>query len=766
MLRHAKNAQIFIKYDLKEFTSFDNFQLFWEWFEAYQKECSTARRPFSIYEILSTGKDMCFVCDIEVYYPLDISDSDFHKAQFNLRKKFREVYGKYGDANNVIFMEDHRESSHRITKSDVDKTPMIKMSFHALGLSAIFNEMHTSCEMKRLAALVNNDLLESMSSIMDKNEIVLPGNSILDMKIYTRNRPMRTIFGQKDTKSKGFKLSECSKHMLLPNCFVTKSLCDTSKRYFRLPEEFQVAHEESSRHILQRMAPTLHRKAEVTPETMETELDIKRYLGGTFGDDVNVKYNGVYNNRDSFEVRGHRHCPLCNEEHVRNCAYINNAGGGNFTYNCTAFTGTHYYRFDMNKFKGLVDDSTRDTPSYLESFVHIRKKVISICAPMGTGKTFQINKFLMQFPKGTRVLFVTCRKGMAMSLGGRFEGFEVYIDKTNQVLQIQEYESLHRIHTAYDIIIMDEIRSMLTSAACFETNGLNLTTNMDKLRDLCEDAKHVICADADLHINGCVADFYNHIFEKDDIHHINHTSGGQTLHHKFATEGVFIQMIEDDLKKGKRIMVCCGSSKELKALREIALGILPESKIGIYHADSEKQHEVRDVYKYWPNYNFIGFTSTITVSVDYTEPIDRVYISPCKTSCGQRDMNQMKSRARYIVEKLVVVKYNPRVDGLLIPLDVDLDALKNQELNMVMNRRKAMTKFMDAYDREFYGTIYKVRRAQSSVLYNCFDTLVGVVTGGRVPEKEILDEILPNYPREQGIHVVPRGTRQRDRCQR
>lgn len=162
ILRHAKNAQIFIKYDLKESTSFDNFQLFWEWFEAYKKDCSTSKRPFSIYEILSTGKDICFVCDIEAYCPLNISDSDFQKAQFNLRKKFREVYGKYGDANNVIFMEDHRESSHRIKKSDAEKTPTIKMSFHALGPSEIFNEMHTSCEMKKLAALVNNDLIESM----------------------------------------------------------------------------------------------------------------------------------------------------------------------------------------------------------------------------------------------------------------------------------------------------------------------------------------------------------------------------------------------------------------------------------------------------------------------------------------------------------------------------------------------------------------------------------------------------------------------------
>ena len=222
MLRHAEKAQIFIKYDLKEFTSFDNFQLFWEWFERYKKDCSESKRPFAIYEILSTGKDMCFVCDIEVYCPLDISDSNFQKLQHNLRKEFRKVYGKYGDANNVIFMENHRKSSHRIRKSDAEKTPMLKLSFHALGLSEFFNQMHTSCEMKKLAALVNEDLMGAMSSIIDKNKVVLPSNSILDMKIYSKNRALRTIGSNKDADSGEFVLSECSKHMLLTNCFVIK----------------------------------------------------------------------------------------------------------------------------------------------------------------------------------------------------------------------------------------------------------------------------------------------------------------------------------------------------------------------------------------------------------------------------------------------------------------------------------------------------------------------------------------------------------------
>lgn len=705
MFRHAKNAQILIKYDLYEFTFFDNFDFFLEWFQNYRHDCIKSKRPFAIYELLTTGKDMCFVCDIEVYCPLEIHETDFQQLQFTLRKNFREIYGRYGDANNVIFMEDHRPSSHRIEKTG-DKTPMMKLSYHALGLSEIFNEMHKTCEMKKLAARVNKDLVAEMTPLNSKYGVVMPKGDILDMGIYTKNRALRTIKGQKDVKSEGFKMSDCSTHMMIKNCFVTRIICDKEKVYYKLAEEYRVAHEESAKNVTHRTTPVKTKSPRDKTETLEIERKIKNYLHETFNDNISVKSNGLFGTRESFEVRGHRHCPICEEEHMNNGAYINDIGAGNFQYLCLASTGKKTYSFRLEEVS--ESKSIRKDIQYLESFADVRSKVISISAPMGTGKTYQIKNYLKQFPTDTKVLFITCRKGMAKSIGGRFEGFEVYIDKTNQPLQVQEYESLHRITTNYNIIIMDEIRSMLTSAACFETNGINLTTNMEKLQELCEVADHVICADADLHIDGCVQDFYKHTFDDSQIHHINHTSGGQELNYLFATQGGFIERIQNDLKAGKKIMVCCGSSKELKALREIALEIVQESEIGIYYADSEKQNELVDVYKHWPAYKFIGFTSTITVSIDYTNPVDTVYISPCTTTCGPRDMNQMKSRARNITSKTVIVKYNQRRDGSIIPLDVDMDALKNQELNMVMNRRKAMTRFVNSYDREFYGTIFKV----------------------------------------------------------
>jgi hypothetical protein len=84
MLRHAKNAQVLIKYDRFEFSFFDSIDRFLAWFEKYQMDCSDNQRAFAIYEILSTGRDMCFACDIEVYCPLGMSESSFQKTQHSL----------------------------------------------------------------------------------------------------------------------------------------------------------------------------------------------------------------------------------------------------------------------------------------------------------------------------------------------------------------------------------------------------------------------------------------------------------------------------------------------------------------------------------------------------------------------------------------------------------------------------------------------------------------------------------------------------------
>lgn len=78
------------------------------------------------------------------------------------------------------------------------------------------------------------------------------------------------------------------------------------------------------------------KSSEMTPEKVKATLAIRLHLEKTYGDSVNVKYNRISNGNDSYEVRGHRHCPVCKDKHVRNCVYVNECGGGDFSYKCQA----------------------------------------------------------------------------------------------------------------------------------------------------------------------------------------------------------------------------------------------------------------------------------------------------------------------------------------------------------------------------------------------------------------------------------------------
>lgn len=225
MFRQAQNAQIMIKYTPYLFTYFDNFHLFLEWFKKMRQVSKRLKKPFEVYELLTSGRHLCFVCDIEVYCPMSISKPDFDRIQYELKRRFTNVYYKYGDASNVIFTQDHRPSKHKLEGSDAAE-PMMKMSFQGLGLSEIFDEIHTTCEMKKLAGLVNKDLVVAMADVMSKHAVVLPSGNILDMKIYTKNRAMRTVCAQKDANSGGFQMADDYKHVLLQNCFVTKCFHD------------------------------------------------------------------------------------------------------------------------------------------------------------------------------------------------------------------------------------------------------------------------------------------------------------------------------------------------------------------------------------------------------------------------------------------------------------------------------------------------------------------------------------------------------------
>lgn len=701
MLKKSENRKIFVKQGVFSFTFFDKIIFFLKWFSRHMEKCKKSKKLFEIYEIMSTGIDMCFFSDIEVYVPINTAETKRQKLEMIIMDEFTRVYGKYGQADKLIFMEDHRPSKYRLKKGE-EKTPMYKISFHVLGRGELFNEMHTTCKMKQLASHVNIELTKKVKS-MYAWEVVYPQNNVMDMGIYTKNRAVRTIYSQKDLDSLGFQLCERSKHFDFSECFITQDVSEIGKTYFDydFPEVEGVVKvkEYSKKHNIRVKSDDTER----TVSRIKTEIQIFEHLKEYFGTKFDVKFNGIFRGMDSYEIRGYRSdCPACKESHFNNGAYINDMGGGFFEYKCLA-NPENVTEFKIDNTKKTVVDT-----KFLESFDHITSKVISVSAPMGSGKTYQIERFIEKNYPDANVLFVTCRRGMARSLKGRLQFYHIYTDDINQQRQIHEYESLHRAQrNFYDLVVIDEVRSMLSSAVCFETNKHNLTTNMETLQEICTNANQVICCDADLFVDGAVQDFYNGTFEASDIHHIIHDTGVTLLHHRFLQEMRFIEMIKEDLVAGKKIVLCCGSATKLKALALIAEKIVTDEKVGIYYADCPKQKEVENVKHYWDNYKFIGFTSTITVSVDYQKPVDRVYIYPDTRTCSPRDMSQMRARTRNINSNMVIVKYDPEKDGPLVPLDFDLQSAKNLEMNSIFTRRRIVTSYRNESEMALYGTIRK-----------------------------------------------------------
>ena len=157
-------------------------------------------------------------------------------------------------------------------------------------------------------------------------------------------------------------------------------------------------------------------------------------------------------------------------------------------------------------------------------------------ASMAGGKTTAMKTRLeTQCSRSQRILMPTCRIGQAVAVTGLLKG-DVLIDKKglpykiftyreedNKVMcaaaagiYIVQWESLHRliqerdeendtVINKFDMLIVDEIRSVLTQAVSMETNKQHLKTNLTVFRGLCEMTPKVLLLDADLMMDDMVA---------------------------------------------------------------------------------------------------------------------------------------------------------------------------------------------------------------------------------------------------------------------
>lgn len=189
-------------------------------------------------------------------------------------------------------------------------------------------------------------------------------------------------------------------------------------------------------------------------------------------------------------------------------------------------------------------------------------------------------------------------------------GFELYTSTMNARRLVVEYESLHKLQRSYDIVYMDEVRSVLSAAVCYATNRLNATRHLDRLVELCTKAKHTILTDADSNLDCAVELFRDTVFEPEDVKTIRVPRPCMERTFTFMSKPAAFKQMYADLRAGHRVVANFASVKMLQGCMEHlkANSVIDESLITGYYAAADNKDELFDINRFWGRYQFICYT--------------------------------------------------------------------------------------------------------------------------------------------------------------
>lgn len=724
----SQDHAIFIKYGMTEFSSFPTREQYHRWFLEYKSYCEENNTAFKIFELIVDGRPTAFYADIEGYSPIDACEDELLMIQHNIKEAFRNKYALLGgDADDLIWMEDHRESDGKQ-----------KTSFHVIGRDKKFLDVKRGGAMRQFAnklePMVTAEVL-AMDMTIDFWSKSLKRYSVLDMCVYHSQRPFRTLGSSKYANSRGFVLCEECKYRDFRDCFINLDIPPEDLHNHRFITA-EPASPTSTRTTSTRATPSgrplrdhrvVHQDA--TPEHEATMRRIEHILTTDYNHRLtDIKFTGLYMDMDQYRIDGIRDCPVCAAVHDSNGAYIRDLQNGQFLYKCLTPGPNNTEVVCISGAREIAKEKPSE-PVYLQSLQGIPAKCVAVCAGMGVGKTHQIVEYIRPEAPGVSILWLTPRIAMVASIMGRLKGlgFQSYKDTCKSRRLVMEIESLHKVFMQYDVIVMDEARSLMTSLMSYETNGDKLLAHIKDLREMCQSAKKVFIVGADLNIDGAVPAFIKDVFEEDQIFRINHTNSAMTWHHLFMYSEVFYERLYRSIAEGERIKVACGASIDLKEIQVAASRIIERKKmvasepnvpahelesavsrietseeVGAYHAECEIKGELEDVNTHWDKYQVILFTSTITVSVDYQGSIDRVFSIPSPRTANDREFNQMHGRGRKNKSRQIIVRY----DGAHIaPRRNNDNTLFGDQMSLITTRRKYVEHTMQGYEREIYNSI-------------------------------------------------------------
>ena len=357
--------------------------------------------------------------------------------------------------------------------------------------------------------------------------------------------------------------------------------------------------------------------------------------------------------------------------------------------------------------------------NYDELNTHIQNNYITgIKSPYGTGKTTFISKLVNSTDfNNKRIIFITARITLSYSLLNAFPTFIHYhhcsreklleqdrliiqLDSIHKIQQFINYELLQQEqqheqkttknisklttaditqyienpdcdtnlsilnttkqysqNTKYDIIILDEIESLLAHLAFEKMDSPDI---FNTLTQLCNYANKVIAMDGDFGIRSF--DFLNGLIntqntiistqcdiERKNTHNmtiLENTHQTPSKNFLFSNDyNKFIEDIEHDLSKGHNIVIACMS---VKISEQLYKNFKDKYKTIIHNSIQNDKEGIKDINTFWTSAQLVIYTSTIEAGCDFNQQwFHKCYVILSNKSTTPRALMQMINRVRH-----------------------------------------------------------------------------------------------------------------------
>ena len=312
----------------------------------------------------------------------------------------------------------------------------------------------------------------------------------------------------------------------------------------------------------------------------------------------------------------------------------------------------NYYIYPFYNYKEIIFNKKNHKKIIVknETFIDIdtnkllKHKYIFIKSPTGTGKTTYLKKLINKM-NINNILSITSRVNLAgehvKHLNLEFYQNLTNFEKSNKlVIQLESLIKCEYELYKNGIIILDEVNSLLSHLRSPTLN--NRRKHVYKyLLELIQNAKYVICMDADL------ADwnikFLNEIKEESYIVYYNTIKN--KLNNKviiYNNQQIMINKMIKQIQNNEYFISCFDSLKKMNIIIDYLSKFGNKKEWLIY--SSEIHYGLIDT-SLWKN-KFVFFTPTIIYGIDYNYEMVDVFCFVHKTHLNPLQIYQMISRAR------------------------------------------------------------------------------------------------------------------------